>query len=86
MQTDHRALVWMGRLRDTNARLTQWSLLLQSYDFIVEHCKGSNNGNADGLCRGPDAANGFAADEGGRNVRVWEPLDPPNRGDLTAAA
>eukprot|EP00731_Ephydatia_muelleri_P034853 Em0081g18a len=26
------ALVWMDRLKDTNARLTRWSLLLQSYD------------------------------------------------------
>ena len=25
----------MDRLKDTNARLTRWSLLLQSYDFIV---------------------------------------------------
>ena len=39
--------------------------------------------NADGLSRGPDAANGFAAEEGGRSVRVWEPPDPPNRGDFT---
>ena len=75
----------MDRLKDTNARLTQWNLLLQSYDFIVENRKGSKNGNADGLSREPwcqEAANGFAAEEGGRNVRVWEP-DPPDRGDLT---
>ena len=44
VETDHRALIWMDRLRDTNARLTRWSLLLQSYDFVVEHHKGSNNG------------------------------------------
>ena len=53
METDHQALVWMDRLKDTNARLTRWSLLLQSYDFLVEHRKGLKNGNADGLSRGP---------------------------------
>eukprot|EP00731_Ephydatia_muelleri_P001970 Em0001g1970a len=75
VETDHQALVWMDRLKDTNARLTRWSLLLQSYDFLVEHRKGLKNGNADGLSRGPwhqEAANDFAA-EGGRNVRVRNP-------------
>ena len=84
METDHQALVWMDRLKDTNARLTRWSLLLQSYDFLVEHRKGLKNGNADGLSRGPwhqEAANDFAAEEGGRNVRVREP-DPLDRGDV----
>ena len=89
VETDHPALVWMDRLKDINARLPRWCLLLQFYDFIVEHRKGSKNGNADGLSREPwcqEAANGFAAEEGGRNVRVgfpWEP-DPPDRGDLTS--
>ena len=74
----------MDRLKDTNARLTRWSLLLQSYDFLVEHRKGLKNGNADGLSRGPwhqEAANDFAGEEGGRNVRVREP-DPLDRGDV----
>ena len=68
VETDHRALVWMDRLKDTNARLTRWSLLLLSYDFIVEHRRGSKNGNADGLSREPwcqEAANGFAAEKAG---------------------
>ena len=30
-----------------------------------------------------EAANGFAAEEAGRNLRVREP-DPPDRGDLTS--
>ena len=46
VETDHQALVWMDRLKDTNARLTRWSLLLQSYYFLVEHRKGLKNGNA----------------------------------------
>ena len=28
IQTDHRALQWLDRLKDTNARLTRWSLAL----------------------------------------------------------
>ena len=32
-------------------RLVKWSMLLQSYDFTVEHKPGADNSNADGLSR-----------------------------------
>ena len=35
IQTDHRALEWLNRLKDNNARLTRWSLALQPYQFAV---------------------------------------------------
>ena len=53
IQTDHRALVWLDRLKDNNARLTRWSLALQPYDFTVYHRTGISNGNADALSRLP---------------------------------
>ena len=52
VQTDHRSLEWLHRLKENNARLTRWSLSLQPYDFTVEHRAGTSNGNADGLSRG----------------------------------
>ena len=52
VQTDHRSLEYLHRLKENNARLTRWSLSLQPYDFTVEHRAGRNNGNADGLSRG----------------------------------
>ena len=51
VQTDHRALQWLDRLKDTNARLTRWSLAFQQFHFSVEHRAGSQNANADGLSR-----------------------------------
>jgi hypothetical protein len=51
VQTDHRALVWLDRLKDNNARLTRWSLALQPYKFNVYHRTGKSNGNADALSR-----------------------------------
>ena len=51
IQTDHRALEWLARVRDKNGRLTRWSLALQPYDFDVVYRKGTLNGNADGLSR-----------------------------------
>ena len=51
VQTDHRALVWLDKLKDTNSRLSRWSLSLQQYKFTVTHCPGVSNGNADALSR-----------------------------------
>ena len=49
--TDHRSLEWLDRLKETNSRLTQWSLALQSFDFSITHRPGKDNGNADALSR-----------------------------------
>ena len=80
VETDHRALLWMDRLKDSNSRLTRWRLSLQPFDFTVTHRKGPNNGNADGLSRmpwGEDAATGLAAEEGGRDVKDCMRTSPP---------
>ena len=53
IQTDHRSLEWLDRIKENNARLTRWSLLLQPYQYHVEYRPGNGNGNADGLSRGP---------------------------------
>ena len=51
IETDHRSLEYLQRMRETNGRLTRWSLSLQPYDFVIRHRAGVNNGNADGLSR-----------------------------------
>ena len=49
IQTDHRSLEWLDRLKENNARLTLWSLALQPYQFQVKYRTGKANSNADGL-------------------------------------
>ena len=39
VQTDHRALVWLDKLKDKNSRLTRWSLALQPFQFSVSSCR-----------------------------------------------
>ncbi|KAL5460206.1 hypothetical protein EMCRGX_G033634 [Ephydatia muelleri] len=54
VETDHRALEWLHRLKDSNPRLCRWSLTLQPFKFSVRHKAGVTNGNADALSRAGD--------------------------------
>ncbi|KAL3977676.1 G protein-coupled receptor [Sarotherodon galilaeus] len=51
LETDHRALQWMSRMRDTNARITRWYLSLQPYCFKIRYRAGKKNVVADFLSR-----------------------------------
>ena len=55
IQTDHRSLEWLDRLKENNARLTRWSLSLQPYQFRVQYRPGKANANADALSRAGDS-------------------------------
>ena len=51
IETDHQPLSWLQKMKDSNARLTRWSLLIQPYRFELKYRKGVDNKNADGLSR-----------------------------------
>lgn len=51
LETDHRALQWLRRMRDTNARITRWYLSLQPFKFEVRYRAGVFNVMADFLSR-----------------------------------
>ena len=69
IQTDHRSLKWLNRLKENNSRLTRWSLALQPFTFVVEHRSGTANGNADALSRcATDIESMSVSGEEGRSV------------------
>lgn len=43
-------LHFLDKTKDVGGRLTRWSLRLQLFAITIQHCPGSENGNADGLC------------------------------------
>ena len=51
--TDHEPLKWIMTTQKLTGKLARWSLLLQEYDFTVEHRAGVANTNADCLSRYP---------------------------------
>lgn len=51
LETDHRALQWLKRMKESNTRLTGWYLSLQPYDFTIHYRSGKANLVADCLSR-----------------------------------
>lgn len=51
VETDHNALVWLYKVKDSNQKLLRWSLLLQEFNFSVRHKRGRDHLNADALSR-----------------------------------
>ena len=49
--TDHNPLTFLHKMTNKNQRLTRWSLLLQQYNILVNHIKGTDNVMADALSR-----------------------------------
>ena len=53
VRTDHAPLKWLKQNKDKNSRLMRWALSLQTFDFVIEYVKGSENFLADMLSRSP---------------------------------
>lgn len=54
LETDHRALQWIHKMKDTNARITRWYLSLQPFCFKIQYKPGHTNVIADFLSRDSD--------------------------------
>ena len=52
IETDHRYLEWLDRMKESNLRLSRWSLFLQPYQYQVVYRPGHKNGNEDVISRG----------------------------------
>ena len=50
--TDHRPLIWLKTMKNSNQRLTCWAVFLQQFKMEVQHRLGSQHKNADGLSWG----------------------------------
>jgi hypothetical protein len=53
IRTDHNALKWLMSVKDRNAQLMRWALMLLEYEFEIVHVKGKTNVVADALSRAP---------------------------------
>ena len=47
LEVDHRPLIYLSKLKGSNARLMRWALRLQSYRFRIVHISGKENVGAD---------------------------------------
>ena len=56
LRTDNRALTWIRSLESPTGMILRWLEILASFDFTVQHRKGTLHGNADSLSRAPHAS------------------------------
>ena len=75
--TDHCPLKWLKSFKDPTGRIARWLMILSEYQWDIEHRKGREHGNADGLSRrrtegaGPETAD---VDGGQRLEELLPPL------------
>ena len=51
--SDHDPLKFLHRMRNSNQRLMRWSLILQPFNILIKHIRGTDNVIADALSRVP---------------------------------
>ena len=51
LRTDHASLMWLCRRQESSHQIARWLELLSEFTYTVEHRKGTQHGNADGLSR-----------------------------------
>lgn len=68
--TDHKSLCFLMTCKLKSARLSRWILLIQEFDFEVEHCPGVQNMVADRLSRNPPNKNLFLTPERSSNIHI----------------
>ena len=56
LESDHKALQWLERMKYTNGRITRWYLAMQPFRFTVQYIPGKLNTTADYLSRWPSGS------------------------------
>jgi transposase InsO family protein len=51
--TDHQPLLWIMKAKGLSGQYARWQMMLQEYDFEIQHRAGANHQNADVLSRFP---------------------------------
>lgn len=63
VKSDHKNLTFFTTTKVLTRRQARWAETLAQYDFRIEHCKGTENSQADALSRRPDYELGTKAAE-----------------------
>ena len=53
IRMDHGSLKWLMRFKNPEGQIWRWLQVLNTFDFEIQHCPGTQHKNADGLSRRP---------------------------------
>lgn len=71
LRTDRKAVSWFKKFKEEKSKLVRWSLILQEFDFEIQHVAGTQN-------ELPDSMSRYPLDESvGKDVESWERMLPP---------
>lgn len=73
LRTDNKTITWLNKMKESKTKLARWALLLQQYNFQLEHCPGVTNELPDLLSRNPDNVTA------GADLENCEKLLPPQQ-------
>lgn len=62
IESDHRNLTWLQKVKESTAQLYRWSVLLQQFDYEFRYVPGPQLQDADALSRAPASPNTRIAD------------------------
>lgn len=77
IRTDSRAVSWLHKVKEERSKLMRWALLLQEFNFVIEHVPGHKNELPDAMSRSP-AENSVAESD----TEDWDAMMPPNLRDF----
>ncbi|CAC5364025.1 unnamed protein product [Mytilus coruscus] len=53
LRTDHASIKWLKNFKNPEGMIASWITIIDTYDMVIQHRKGSLHTNADGLSRTP---------------------------------
>ncbi|KAL1446655.1 hypothetical protein WDU94_009872, partial [Cyamophila willieti] len=72
LRTDSKAVTWFNKFKESKSKLVRWSILLQEFNFVIEHVPGTQNELPDAMSRSPVDE---IAEES--EIENWDIMVPP---------
>lgn len=53
LRTDSKAVTWFNKFKESKSKLVRWAILLQEFNFVIEHVPGRHDDLPDAMSHSP---------------------------------